>query len=376
MRTLAFIIITVMLIAALNPAPQAQQKPKKKSECGTVVPPGEKGLQLARRARLMAAAKAQMAPPTDAPYHLPLTIHIVRRSNGTDGMKLNQLNLAMLDLNRVWQPVGIQFFIYGGIDYIDDDTHFNVPNNRANQDALRQVNSVANTINVYFTNLVDLCGQSSFTDDDFQGILMDIGCAGVASNTSSFAHEVGHYFDLFHTHETFIDAMGNPTKIECPSGNNCSTHGDMICDTPADPDLDGKVDDSCTYTGSDAAPTGCDGTAYNPAPRNLMSYSTKLCRDQITAGQGSKALQVLRDTANRRNLIINGARYVDPLASTNNADCSYNFPCHTVAKAMRVALHGDSIFIKPGTYQATLPGDKRVSLTSWLTDGGLVTIRQ
>ena len=76
----------------------------------------------------------------------------------------------------------------------------------------------------------------------------------------------------------------------------------------------------------------------NPDPRNLMSYSNKNCRDLITAGQGSKALQVLRDTANRRNLIINGARYVDPLASVNNGDCSYNYPCHSVAKAMRSPL--------------------------------------
>jgi hypothetical protein len=373
MRTLAFIIITVMLIASLNPAPQAQQKPKKKSECGTVVPPGEKGLQLIRKARSLAAA-AKVAAPGDM-YHLPLTIHIVRRSNGTDGMKLNQLNLAMLDLNRVWQPAGIQFFIYGGIDYINDDTHFNVANVQADQDALRQVNSVPNTINVYFTNMVDLCGQSSFTTDTFQGILMDINCAGVASNTSSFAHEVGHYFDLFHTHETFKDAMNNPTKIECPSGSNCSTDGDMICDTPADPDLDGKVDNSCAYTGSDATPASCDTTPYNPAPRNLMSYSTKLCRDQITAGQGSKALQVLRDTANRRNLIISGARYVDPLASVNNADCSYNFPCHTIVKAMQLALHGDFIFIKPGFNQVTaLPSDKRVSLAKWETSDGVVTI--
>ncbi len=375
MRILAFIIITIMLVASLNPAPQAQQKAKKKQECGTVVPQGETGLQLVRKARTIAAAAAQAAPPTDAPYHLPLTIHIVRRSDGTGGLTLNQLTLAMRDLNRVWQPVGMQFFIYGGIDYINDDAQFNVANVKADQDALRQINVVANTLNVYFTNLVDLCGQGSFTTDKFQGILMDIGCAGVTSNNSSFAHEVGHYFDLFHTHETFPDAMGNPTKIECPNGSNCASAGDLVCDTPADPNLDEKVDDNCSYTGDDAPPAGCDTTAYNPAPRNLMSYSDKLCRDQISAGQSSKALQVLRDTANRRNLTISGARYVDPLASVNNADCSYNYPCHTVAKAMALALHGDFIFIKPGTYQAALPNDKRVSLTSWETGGGLVTIR-
>ncbi len=60
----------------------------------------------------------------------------------------------MRDLNRMWQQVGIQFFIYGEIDHIYDDTHFNVPDVQANRDALRQVNVVPNTINVYFTNLM------------------------------------------------------------------------------------------------------------------------------------------------------------------------------------------------------------------------------
>jgi hypothetical protein len=372
----AFIIIAFILATALNIAPQAQQKTAQKKECGTTVPPGARGAQLVRKARALAALP-KLAPPTDAPYHLPLAIHIVRRSDGTGGMTLNQLALAMRDLNRLWQPSGIQFFIYGRIDYINNDTYFNVANVRADQDALRQVNSVANTINVYFTNLKDLCGQGSFTDDAVQGILMDISCAGVATNPSTFAHEVGHYFDLFHTHETFPDDKGNPTSIECPSGSNCGTAGDMICDTPADPDVEGKVDDSCSYTGSAANPASCDAGSYNPPTRNLMSYSTKPCRDQITAGQSNKALQVLRDTANRRNLIINGARYVDPLASVDNADCSYNFPCHTVAKAMELALHGDFIFIKPGFYQEpALPNDKRVSLAKWATGGGLLTITQ
>jgi hypothetical protein len=379
MRTLAFIIITMLAVLALDPVPQAQEKttpPKKKMECGTVVPEGTAGVELQRQARAIAAT-ATVAAPANAPYHLPLAIHIVRRSDGTGGISLNQLSLALRDLNQVWQPAGIQFFVYGGIDYINSDTHFNVPNVRANQDALRQVNPVANTVNVYFTNLADLCGQSSFTNDMFQGILMDISCAGVASNTSSFAHEVGHYFDLFHTHETFPDSAGKPTKIECPNGSNCSTAGDLICDTPADPNLDDKVNDSCSYTGSDAIPTGCGTTPYNPAPRNLMSYSTKLCRTDITAGQSSKTLQVLRDTANRRNLIISGARYVDPLASVNNGDCSYNFPCHTIAKAIRLALQGDVIFIKPGFNQITaFPSDKRVTLAKWELGGGPALVGQ
>jgi len=100
-----------------------------------------------------------------------------------------------------------------------------------------------------------------------------------------------------------------------------------------------------------------------------MSYSQNNCMSEFTARQISKALQVLRDTANRRNLIISGARYVDPLASMSNADCSYNFPCHKVTKAIQVALHGDFIFIKPGNHQASWLGGKRVTLSKWGATG-------
>ena len=100
-----------------------------------------------------------------------------------------------------------------------------------------------------------------------------------------------------------------------------------------------------------------------------MSYSIKPCRNQITGDQIKKALQVLRDTANRKNLIIKGARYVDPLASPSNADCSYNFPCQIVEKAIRVALNGDFIFIKPGYNHAANLGGKQVTLSRWGTTG-------
>ena len=377
MRSFIAFILVVIMVLAIMPAPQAQEplSQGEKKECETS--PSLKQLEF-ELTQIKSRGTQQIVPQATGPYHLPLTIHIVRASNGTGGLSLGDLDAAVNDLNRFWLPVGIQFFVYGGIDYINNDAQFNVPNIRANQDALRQVNSVANTINVYFTNLAGLNGQSSFTTDTFQGVLMDIGAASVSSapataNVSTFAHEMGHYFDLYHTHETWPNAMGTPTRVECPSGSNCSTTGDLVCDTAADPGLQAgggfRVDNNCTYDNSATTPTGCGNTAYNPPTRNLMSYSRAGCRTDFTLGQITRALQVLRNTNNRRNLIITGARYVDPLASANNADCSYYYPCHTVTKAIALALHGDFIFIKPGAYWATELSGKRVTLTRWTTDG-------
>ncbi|MCI0392468.1 MAG: M43 family zinc metalloprotease [Acidobacteria bacterium] len=390
MRSIKAFILAMILLMAAIPALQAQgQLPQEeKKECDTSPSLQQLKAELARKEawelleQALEILEIQVDPPTNAPYHLPLTIHIVRRSDGTGGLSLDDLWAAMNDLNHFWRPVGIQFFIYGNIDYINNDTHFNVPNVRANQDALRRVNPVANTINVYFTDLAGLNGQASFTTDAFQGVLMDIGAASVASspgaaNVSTFAHEIGHYFDLYHTHETWPDNMGNPTLVECPRGNNCGSTGDLVCDTPADPGLQAsgafRVDNNCAYDNTAMTPGGCDNTAYNPPTRNLMSYSRAGCRTEFTPEQIRRVLRVLRDTNNRRNLIIRASRYVDPLASERNADCSYNFPCHTVTKGIQVALHGDFIFIKPGAYRAAALQGKRVTLTNWLA-GGVVRI--
>lgn len=383
MRSLAIFILVIFSVLATTPAPQAQEqeRPETKAECSSS--PSLKQLEMELSRKNVLSLREANNPPTDAPYHLPLTIHIVRRSNGTGGLDANDLYAVMGDLNRFWEPVGIQFFIYGNIDYINSDANFTVPNVRASQDALRQVNPAANTINVYFTNLTGLCGQGSFTTDSFQGVLMDITCAsvrtaGATANISTFAHEIGHYFDLYHTHETWPDAKGNPTRVECPSENNCSTTGDMICDTPADPNLQPtagtyRVDANCTYDNSATTPSGCDTTAYNPPTHNLMSYSRAGCRTDFTAQQIQKVLSVLRNTNNRKNLIINGARYVDPAASLSNADCSYNYPCRTVGKAIQVALNGDFIFVKPGGYLESRLSGKNVFLNQWIS-GGLVRI--
>lgn len=383
MRSLAIFILVIISVLATMPAPQAQEqeRPEGKTECASSPSLKQLEVELSRRNTL--SLREANNPPTDAPYELPLTIHIVRRSDGTGGISLDDLSGVMQDLNRLWQPVGVQFFIFGNIDYINSDTSFNVPNVQASRDALRQINPVASTINVYFTNLATLCGQSTFTTDAIQGVLIDITCASVRSsaataNVSTFAHEIGHYFDLYHTHENWPNKMGVPTLVECPSGNNCSTTGDMICDTPADPSLQTsagayRVDANCTYDNSATTPSSCDSTAYNPPTRNLMSYSRPGCRTDFTAQQIQKVLRVLRDTNNRKNLIINGVRYVDPVASLSNADCSYNFPCPSVTKAIQVALNGDFIFIKPGFYQGQV-GGKRVTLTKWMTGDGVVRI--
>jgi hypothetical protein len=359
-------VILLLVLAPDLPAQFSLLETKK--DCGTVVSEKQR---TAEQARLARGYNFTLAPLLNRPYQLPLTIHIVRLDDGTGGFTLNSLQVAMQDLNRLWLPAGIQFYQRGAVDYINNTFYFNLPPSEIARDNLRQINSVADTINVYFTNVNGLCGQSSFTTAEFQGVLIDNNCAGLPANPSTFAHEIGHYFDLYHTHDTTFG-------VECPSGNNCTTAGDLLCDTPADPDLNQEtdVDTACTWTGSAATPMGCDMTNYAPSTRNMMSNSRKTCRDAFTGNQISKLLNILTTEANRSNLINTLTKYVAPDGGLNT-NCSYQTPCRTPSRALEVANPGNAIFLLSGSYPfGLLPTNKAVTMRKWNTDAGTVIIGQ
>ncbi len=370
-HSLTTFLLATILALAFVPAPQTQKKPPpqaKKTECGTVVSPEQIRAELARRSNAKSNAKARAAliPDQEGALYLPLTIHMVRDNQGTGGLSSAQLEAVMQTLNRMWRPMNIQFFIYGEVDFsIHNRDFFFMPNVRARQDELRKVNVVPNTINVYFTNLSDITGIASFTTDDTQGILVDymtmrgFGLGGYGPEI--FAHEIGHYFDLYHTHETGFG-------IECPNGNNCSSAGDQLCDTPADPKLDRPhflVDGNCTYDNSVAPPASCDGTPYNPSTRNLMSYSRGACLNEFTPEQVDRAWNTLYSASNRKNLIDSGKFYVDPQASNSNTKCTASAPCRTVAKAISAAQDGAFIYLKPGVHPVSEISGKKLTLKKW-----------
>src|SRR5262249_39298543 len=207
-----------------------------------------------------------MAAPTDNPYYLPLTIHIVHDETGVlGGLGPGILETIVENLNRMYQPVGIQFFIYGQIDHSIRNINLYDALTREKQNELLGVNSIPNTINVYIANLGKQCGRGTLTSDSApQGVLMNDQCLenisvlGQGNLLSLFAHEVGHYLNLYHTHE-------KANGVECPNGSNCKTAGDLLCDTPADPDLSkpSKVDFNCVYNNSVAPPVAqCGDTPY------------------------------------------------------------------------------------------------------------------
>ncbi len=258
----------------------------KAQDCGTLLIEQDRKDLL----RQTAAGMYQLAAVPHSLTNVPLTFHVVRMSSGIGGLTATRLCQAISDLNSSFLGAEIRFYLAGPIDYIDSDNYFFNIDTLAEINALRSTNAVSNSINVYFTeNLADeeggLCGISSFTVNSVQGIVMKNDCTATQGDHATLAHEVGHYFDLYHTHETAFGA-------ECVDGSNCTSAGDQLCDTPADPELgETNVDATCTYVGSET--DSCNGDTYHPDPANLMSYSPSQCANIFTNNQNARARATL-----------------------------------------------------------------------------------
>jgi hypothetical protein len=211
-----------------------------------------------------------------SPVAIPIKAHIVRRTDGSGGLSTTVLDAAIATMNTKYATLKMSFYLCGGIHYIDSDAFYATDVNKEND--LLVLNNVNDAVNIYFVgDLVagtsGLNGISAFPSADplDNRIIM---WNDATSNGVTLPHEMGHYWNLYHTHETF---QGK----EFVNGTNCSTAGDMVCDTPADPCCYFYNQNTCTYTGTAKDP---NNQTYNPMVNNLMSYYG-LCRDIFTAGQ-------------------------------------------------------------------------------------------
>ena len=145
-------------------------------------------------------------------------------------------------------------------------------------------------INVFYVDTLyshrgqKVTGIGSFPKALRQGIDRIVIVKAAALRPSVLAHELGHYFGLLHTHET---TQGK----ELVRRTNCQDTGDLLCDTPADPNLATAIDPrTCSYTGTH---TDAQGERYAPEVANLMSYAPERCRQAFSQGQCHRIRQRL-----------------------------------------------------------------------------------
>jgi hypothetical protein len=116
------------------------------------------------------------------------------------------------------------------------------------------------------------------------------------TNLSTTAHEMGHCFGLYHTFRSTNN--GNTTENVARSGTckNCEDEGDLLCDTPADREVDETVisQTNCVYTGNMV--DDCN-VPLQMAPTNIMTYGRRSCRNNFTTGQGIRATSFILSTS-------------------------------------------------------------------------------
>ena len=211
--------------------------------------------------------------------YIPIKAHIIRSSNGDGGMDISELENAITNLNSTFENAFMEFFLCNGINYINNDSFYHFKSNQ--EPSLVDAHNVSGVINIYFTETIEntstesVCGYT-YNKKNYDVIFMQNGCA---SNDSSLAHELGHFFSLIHTH----GADNTCVTKELVNGNNCSSDGDQICDTPADPKLTlQNINNFCRYIGTE---TDSNGEHYTPDTKNIMSYSMKGCRSHFSEQQ-------------------------------------------------------------------------------------------
>ncbi len=123
--------------------------------------------------------------------YLPLSLHLVGRSDSSFVVPLQNVLSSFCRLNADYQPSGIQFFIEFPIIYHYNDSMYSHDSvTYGGQFMLRH--NIANTINVYFVSSpAGNCGYNL----PYAGIAMNNGCLG----GHTFAHEMGHALTLPHT---------------------------------------------------------------------------------------------------------------------------------------------------------------------------------
>ncbi len=260
---------------------------------------------------------------------LPIRIHIIRMDDGTGGIDMEDVNIGLSYLNYYYKEIGAEFFI-ASVNYIDDTDWYDFDS--ADEATMTAAHSTYDAINIYFANTVTSSGTAAcgyaYYPSNLEGtlnILMRNSCTAAYEN-GTLVHELGHFFDVAHTHNGTSNGNGhsNAENVARTGANaNCSTKGDLLCDTEADPN--GSNDGSCNFVNDGNSTEDVHSETYTPDIDNIMSYYSDACGGVFTAGQYTRMVNGLATRMAHSNYTLNGASSMavtDPTgvtASLNNA---------------------------------------------------------
>ncbi|WP_462248011.1 zinc-dependent metalloprotease [Ekhidna sp.] len=233
-----------------------------------------------------------------APVRVPVQFFLLRNSDNSGGLETSRTASLIDEVNDIYAAAGMTFFEVSDPIIVANDNFYNLDSSQENE--LAASRDKPGVINIYVSNNLtsggsQLCGYTRFPPSADR-VFLATACADNEFGTT--AHELGHYFTLYHTH----GKTNNGTTDELVTrgaGANCTVAGDDLCDTAADPNLSGQVS-GCSYTGS---AVDANGQAFGPDPSNIMSYAPNSCRTSMSAGQFERIRDGMEQGRNYLNLI-------------------------------------------------------------------------
>ncbi len=217
--------------------------------------------------------------------YVPLTFHVITKDDGSGGETAENILESIKYMNQHFAEANIQFYSCGPINYIASGNMYDYVDSIASTN-LPSTYDVPQTINIIYYNSIYLpgfgyAGGFAYFPGGPLRIYMSKG-----SGRYTLDHEMGHAWGLPHTFNNSEHPDENYRELVTRgAGANCSTAGDAICDTPADPYVYGKSKgyySDCIFTDT---LFDRNGERYSPMVNNVMSYYNGCNTEVFTTGQ-------------------------------------------------------------------------------------------
>ena len=262
--------------------------------------------------------------------YLPIKFHIISETDGTNGVRESRILDQLAALNEDFLPMDIQFYLKDcSFNYIDNSTVFE--NHEVTIGTIMKANKDNNAINVFVPETADRSSSNlgrtlgyylkvAITNTGvFDSDWMVVRKSEISASSITLTHELGHFFTLAHPHRGWdrepydSEKHGNPVQASSPNtnpaiatelqdGSNCTTAGDLLCDTPPDYNF-GISWNNCDY---DAGTQDPMGTVVNPEERLYMGYFNFCSSDDYFFSPMQQAAMIASLSSSERDYIRNG----------------------------------------------------------------------